>query len=239
MRTMFACPTIVVLLIMCVSGAYAQDAPEEPQGYLLTTVPAGATAFLNGEYELIINTPARLPSNLSGNYNTRITRNGYEQWKGELSFVPGTSNSVKIQLKKKTALKAGMRSLLLPGWGQIYSGNKFRGSLFTLGTIISAGGLYLADKKYQDKRADYDIAAQAYSDARSIDEQIRLKTIKDSKQREAYNAETDRRTVFFIGVGLWAYNVLDAIIFFPGGDGYYPQVSAMDDGARLSFLISF
>jgi hypothetical protein len=230
---------LIVILMFMPAGGLAQEDVSKDAGFGLISDPPGATAYLNGEYKLIVNTPARLPGSFVGKYKAKITRQGYEQWKGDLSFVPGQNNDINVKLKKKTAFKAGIRSLFLPGWGQFYSGSKTRGSFITLGAIAAAGGLYAADKRYQDRRADYDIAAQAYSDARSIDERIRLKTIKDAMQRKAYSAETDRRTIFFMGVGLWAYNVVDAVIFFPGGEAYLPAVSAIDGGVKFSFSMDF
>ncbi len=225
---------IILLAATLPSLAMAQQPAETT--FIVITNPAGATVYLDGEYHLVASTPASLPSNLSGQYKTKIIRPGYESWRGELTFVPGMPNTVNIDLKKKTAFKAGLRSLIVPGWGQYYSGNKVRGSLFTLGAVSALTGLYFADKKYQDKRADYDIASQAYVNATSIEERIRLKEVKDAKQRLAYSAETDRRTVFYIGVGLWTFNFLDAILFFPDGEAVFPTVSAIDGGGAMLTL---
>jgi len=227
---------LLVWLILVSSLAFAQD----KESYLLNTNPTGATVYLKGDFELVAKTPANLPSTLTGLYKAKITRPGYESWKGELTFVPGNSNNVNIELKRKTRFKAGLRSLLIPGWGQIYSGNTVRGGLITLSAAVAAGGLYWLDKDYQDKRSDYDIASEAYyNSSSSIDEKNRLKSIMDKQQRRAYNAETDRRNAFYILAGVWTYNLLDAVIFFPDGDSYYPAVSAIDGGAGLTYTFRF
>jgi hypothetical protein len=227
---------IVMFLLIPVSIVVAQ---QKDANIILITNPTGATIYLNGEYNLVASSPASLPSNLSGHYNLRVVRSGYEPWRGEMTFIPGTPNDINIKLTRKTRFKAGLRSLLVPGWGQYYSGNNFRGGMFTLGVISSAAGLYFADKKYQDKRSLYDIAAQQYFDAGSISERLRLKGVMDSAQRIAYKAETDRRALFLVGVGLWTYNIIDALIFFPEGEAYYPTVSAIDGGAKLTFVARF
>jgi hypothetical protein len=230
---------MIAVLISIASLASAQDQNNSSPVFLINTNPGGATVYLNGEHSLIANTPAQLPSNLSGRYRTKIIRAGYESWKGELTFVPGTSNNFNIELKRKTRLKAGLRSLLLPGWGQFYSGNTGRGSIMTLSIVLEAGGLYMADQRYQDKRADYDIASQNYANATSIEERLRLKTVKDSRQRLAYKAESNRRNIFYIGIGMWAYNFLDAVIFFPEFGSFSPTVSAIDGGAKLTLIARF
>ena len=112
--------------------------------------------------------------------------------------------------------------------------------MYFAGTLVSAAGLYFSDKKYQDKRADYDVAAQLYAEATSISESVRLKAVKDAAQRVAYKAENDRRTVFYIGVGVWTLNALDAILFFPRNDVVIPTVSASAEGGiMLSYVIGF
>lgn len=214
-------------------------AQQETGGFYLITNPAGATACLDGEYDIITNTPARLPSNLSGNYEAKISLPGYENWKGQLVFAAGMSNDIEINLSRKTPLKASLRSLFIPGWGQYYSGNSMRGGLYMMGAAISAAGLYFADKNYQDKRADFDIAAQAYAEARSAEQAILLKPVKDTAQRVAYKAEDDRRTVFYIGVGIWTLNVLDAVLFFPDNKVILPSVSASDGGVMLNYQVEF
>jgi hypothetical protein len=170
----------------------------------------------------------------------RISRPGYESWKGDLSFLPESSNSVNINLNKKTRFKAGLRSLFIPGWGQHYEGCSTRGAAFTLGVIGTATILFFSDRRYQDKRDDFDIANQNYFNASSADERNRLKAIRDATQQTAYRAETDRRRIFYVGVGLWIYNIFDSMIFFPEESAYYPTVSANDGGgANISFVVKF
>jgi hypothetical protein len=239
MRIMKAPLFSILALLILSASSFAQEKVQPSGSFILITNPAGATVYLNGDHSLIANTPAQLPANLAGKYQTKIVRAGYESWKGELNFIAGSPNSINISLTRKTRLKAGIRSLLLPGWGQFYSGNILRGGMVTLSAAAAAVGLYYADKKYQDKRADFDIASTAYANATSIDERIRLKTVKDATQRVAYKAETDRRTVFYIGLGIWAYNIIDAVIFFPDFGSVSPAVSAIDGGAKLSIVARF
>src|SRR4030067_1670654 len=89
----------------------SQQAEQNVQGFYLTTNPSGAIVYLDGEYDLVTSTPARLPSNLSGRYKTKIVSPGYENWKGDLDFAPGTSRNVAINLSRKTAFKAGLSAL--------------------------------------------------------------------------------------------------------------------------------
>ena len=217
------------------SASWAQDNGE----ILISTRPPGATVYLYGAYDLVANTPARLPSDLSGRYKAKITRPGYEIWKGELTFVPGSVNDIDIKLSKKTRIKASLRSLFIPGWGQMYSGNSLRGSLFTGGIVVSAAAVYIADRRYQKKRSDYDIALSEYYAAESIEDRVCLKADLNEKQKAAYDAETDRRTAFAIGAAIWAFNVIDALVFFPEKDVFYPTVTSLGDGVAVSVTARF
>ena len=230
-----------VIMIIWFTLAASIAAAQNQETIRINTNPSGATVYLKGDFEYIAKTPANLPSNLAGQYKAKITRPGYESWKGNLTFVPGNQNNFNIELKRKTRIKAGFRSLFIPGWGQIYSGNTTRGSLITLSAAFAAGGLYLLDKDYQDKRSDYDIAAEAYHNSGlSIDEKNRLKAILDKQQKRAYNAETDRRNAFYFLAGIWSYNLLDAIIFFPDNDSYFPAISSIDGGgAGITYTFKF
>lgn len=217
------------------SMSWAQD----DGGISISTRPPGATVYLHGAYDLVANTPARLPSDLSGRYEAKVTRPGYEIWKGELTFVAGSVNDIDIKLSKKTRIKASLRSLFIPGWGQMYSGNSLRGSLFTAGVVVSAAAVYITDRRYQKKRSDYDIALSEYYAAESIEDRVRLKADLNEKQEAAYDAETDRRTAFAIGTAIWAFNIIDALIFFPEKDVFYPTVTSLGDGAAISFTARF
>jgi hypothetical protein len=239
MKAIAALTLLAFITLPCLAGAQ-EPTTLKPDNFILTTNPPGATAYFYGDYNLVINTPAILPTNLEGKYKVRITRPGYETWKGELALLPGSPENINVDLSQKSRFKAGLRSLFIPGWGQHYSGNSTRGTAFTLGIVASAGVLYFADKKYQDKRTSYDIANRNYLSAGSVEEQIRLQTIRDSAQRNAYKAETDRRRVFYVGLGLWVYNILDSMVFFPEGSAYYPTVTASDGGgAQVSFVVKF
>ncbi len=226
---------IVLALLIFQTSVWAQD----KDNIILTTRPAGATIYLNGEYEVVANAPARLPSSIAGRYNVKITRPGYETWKGILTFVPGSANNMTIDLSRKTRFKSCLRSIFIPGWGQIYSGQTLKGSAITGAAILSAASFYFADKRYQKKKTDFDIAMSEYRVATSAEDQIRLKVNLDSRQRSAYQAETDRRTAMGVAAAVWAYNIIDALIFFPDNELFYPSAVALNDGAMLKFTMEF
>lgn len=226
---------MAALLFWICSGVRAQTKDE----ILITTKPPGATVYLDGDFELVANTPARLPADISGRYKAKITRPGYETWKGELTFVPGSPNQIEIRLTSKTRFKAFVRSFFIPGWGQRYSGNTTRGTLIMSASVVSAASIIVTDRIYSTKSKEYDVALADFNNASSIDEKNRLKLILNSKQRDAYDAETNRNAAIAIGIAGWAFNILDALVFFPESDVFYPTVTSLGDGVSITLTARF
>lgn len=226
---------LLIFMILYFSSAYGQ----EKSDITITTNPPGATVYLRGELDLVANTPASLPETISGRYKAEITRPGYETWKGDFTFLPGRPNSIAIRLSKKTRAKAALRSFIIPGWGQIYSGNKFRGYAISTGAVAAAAAIFHLDRRFDKKKADFEVAQEDYLNAMAIEDRIALKAILDERQNDAYDAETDRNTAIAIGVGLWTYNVIDALLFFPENNAYFPSVTYLDDGAALVYSFQF
>ena len=227
---------IVSALFACFASiATAQQADE----IIITTRPAGATVYLTGDYDLVANTPVRLPIDVAGRYKARITRPGYETWKGELTFVPGSANDFEIKLSMKTRFKAAFRSAFLPGWGQVYAGQQTKGMLFSSAAIIAASTILYTDRIYGNKSRDYNVALADFSAASSIEDKNRLKLILSEKQREAYDAETDRNMAIAIGAAGWALSVIDVLVFFPESDIFYPTVTSLGDGVSITLTAGF
>lgn len=232
----FARVVLVILLpVFAPQIASAQDKSE----ILITTRPSGATIYLKGEFDLVANTPAKLPMDISGKYDAKITRPGYETWRGELNFVPGSDNEINIDLSRKTRVKAALRSIIIPGWGQRYSGNSTKGTLLTSAALLSGAAVVITDRIYQNKKRDYNTALADFNSAGSIDEKNRLKIVLDDSQRKAYDAESDRNLAIAFGIGAWAFNLVDALIFFPSGEVFYPTVSSLGDGASVQLTARF
>jgi hypothetical protein len=212
---------------------------QEEERILISTKPSGATIYLKGEFDIVANTPAHLPMDISGRYKAKITRPGYETWKGELTFVPGSANDVEVALSAKSRYKASLRSIFVPGWGQIYSGNSRRGSMFLSAAVISGISIFVTNRRYENKNNDYNIALADFNAASSIEEKNRLRTILSDERKEAYDAETDRNMAIAIGIATWAFNIIDALVFFPEGDAFFPTVTALSDGASFTFTSEF
>lgn len=203
---------MVILGVVVISSVFvfAQDVRT-----IINSDPPGAILSLEGDYKITASTPCRLPENITGIYRLKAIMSGYESWSGEIMILPGQDNTFSFSLSPKTRFKAGLRSLFFPGWGQYYSNQHGRAiflSLTTLGVGVSA---LIADGDFRRKRDDYFQAKTDLANAVSADEISQLRNLVREKNRQAYNAETTRNVLIATTVGIWAYNVIDAIIFFP------------------------
>lgn len=77
------------------------------------------------------------------------------------------TSAVAYRSRDDPAVPAALRSIVLPGWGQYYRGDRFRGAAITAGWIAAAGGFVRADA---DHRPEWALAASlvwvyAYLDA--------------------------------------------------------------------------
>lgn len=158
---------------------------------------------------------------------------GYESWGGDIIILPGQENHFSFSLAPKTRVKAALRSLFLPGWGQYYAGLKEKAFVLNIGTVGFAIGTVLADSDFRQKRDDYNQAIVDLSNASTYDDVSRLRSLVIDKNREAYDAETRRNALVIITAGLWAYNILDAVIFFPDKKLYFHQSGIPVQGASI------
>jgi hypothetical protein len=204
----------VFCLLLFYGGAIAQS---EQGGSRLEIIskPPGATVVLSGEVDLAAVAPCVIQQDIVGNVKVKATRPGYENWKANIILLPNQQYTLNIRMKRMTRFKAAARSMLIPGWGQYYSGNRFKGVLMGLSSIAGVTAAWIADDNYNRKYDDFKDAEDDYRAAASIEESLRLKDLMNDKRRKAYDAETTRNTFLGIAVGIWAYNVLDAIVFFP------------------------
>ena len=139
--------------------------------------------------------------------------------------------------------------MIIPGWGQSYSGRKTKrflfGAAFT-GAVISY--LYLNDEfktkknEYFRLRDEYDVAV-ARGGAIDILADKHRAMIK--AQQVTYDAENDRQVTIALTAGIWGLNVLDALLFSPGEratfsvKGLTVAPSTSSSRAGLTFSMAF
>jgi hypothetical protein len=119
-------------------------------------------------------------------------------------------------LKSTTALGAAGRSLILPGWGQFYRGQRKRAFVFVGATLAATTYWFLADQAYKS-------AYNAYRSTRinelSIDQRSGLETDPLPFQQRFQTAQSKAsRANMALGIlaGVWLAGVFDHVLIGPG-----------------------
>lgn len=202
-------PVAALLLLFAFGDSGAQPAT-------VVSYPGGAIARLVGDAEVAGVTPVSFSQPLFGAYELIVSKPGYETHKEWVVLDPSRSMEFAVELSPKTRLKAGMRSLFVPGWGQLYTDHYGKAILFA-GLTVGAGVAFLiADHSFDNKYDDYKAARSRYYAASTTTERARLWDDLAAAKRDAYDAEDVRRITIGAAVAVWGLNLLDALISSPG-----------------------
>ena len=216
---------VLLLALVAVSAAAQDPGAATPPGGISATptlvvesAPPGAVVILRGTYEWTGLTPWRLYRELSGLYRVEVRLPGYETWTGEVVLGTGGIGQLQVKLGKKTVAKSLLRSMVIPGWGQLYRGERVKGTLFLLGSAVAAGGVVWTHEAYRDDVDDFDAAKRAYErETRWEAWPARYEAVRraSAKADRGY----DRRRVALASLGgIYAVNLLDCLFFGPSGE---------------------
>jgi TolB-like protein len=137
-------------------------------------------------------------------------------------------SAAAVKAKSKTG--ALMRSMVLPGFGQLYSGRKISGFSFLL---LEAGMIGMAAKSnsdYASFQTEYDTQFANYNAATVPADIASYKTLVDQARMDMTGAN-DQLTLFFAAAGgLWLINVVHAFLTGP---------ELADNGSKLPFRLAY
>lgn len=230
-------------VIVCCLILLAQNVIGQVSGnVLINTDPQGSLVRLTGELTLSGVSPVKFDRSLSGRYQIEVVREGYERYRDAAYFSETQSSQIDIKLIPKTRTKAFLRSLIVPGWGQRYSGNKTKSAAFAVGTFASLAGYLFVKGDYDSKVDDYNARKKAFEDATLWSDLPQLEAQLIDAQRKANDAEDVVNIVTVVTAGIYAFNLLDSFLFFPEFDKFteYKAITAVPDigidnvGVRLS-----
>jgi PEGA domain/Family of unknown function (DUF5683) len=226
---------LVLGLLLCSAVAVADPLPMG--GVVITTNPPGGQVTLTGEVTVSGVSPAHFSQLMIGSYEVTVRLFGYEDYHTRVTIDPSKEVTVDVKLSKKSRFKSGLRSAIIPGWGQRYVEHNKKGLFFTV-LVAGTAAVYLkADNDFDDKRQTYNELVNTYKTATSVSEQKRLAVLIASAQASAYDAEENRHIAIGAVAIAWGINVLDAVIFFPENRGTYSVKSfsyaPQSDGVTL------
>ena len=127
-----------------------------------------------------------------------------------LSVRGNTLQKSQSRIRRQTLL----RSLAIPGWGQVYRGSKIRGYGFMAAQAGLAAGIALSVRSFVKSRDDYhrfsvEDALQIYTTSNSVAEVRRELDLRYERYRSSAG-----RANLMIGLfaGLWVANLFDALV---------------------------
>ncbi|MDZ7264427.1 MAG: DUF5683 domain-containing protein [candidate division KSB1 bacterium] len=236
-----------IILIGMVRICMAQNSEEDKKGLIIRSDPPGAMLYFEGENSFVGAAPFRLKTNMIGRYRVTAVKSGYEKRRFDYFFKGSETGTMKIRLQPKTGVKAGLRSLVFPGWGQYYSERNTSAIFISMLTAAAGVGTLVADRDYNRVVDAYQLALDNYEkNKKNYELSNQYWQIVADKQKKADAIFQRRQTWLYVTGGLWLYNFLDSIFFFPSFDQELfnkvtPSISTrMQEGALgLSLTWSF
>jgi TolB-like protein len=142
----------------------------------------------------------------------------------------GIPNYNEVAIKSKSKAGAMMRSVVLPGFGQLYSGRKISGFSFLL---LEAGMIGLVSKSnsdYASFQTEYDTQLANYNAATVPADIASFKALVDQARTDMTGA-SDQLALFSAAAGgLWLINVVHAFLTGP---------ELADNGSKLPFRLAY
>lgn len=220
--------------------------------------PPGARISLDGPMEITGITPftgANLPL---GKYSVKVVHPGFTSSRNSIILDSTSSSRIDLDLIPKERASAVARSMVLPGWGQLYYGSQLKGnSLLVGGMIALAGhtilgsGFYNARENYKDARDQYKGYENDYKPGSGFG--IGLEDLEKAGEtmEEEYTKMQDAYDYYvwsgWVLGAVWTLSFLDAFYFFPDykpgllpGDGeLILSENGTSDGLNLNYIVSF
>jgi hypothetical protein len=202
-------------LFFAATGRAQEEGRSPARVVTIKSEPAGTLVMLHGEHRFAGRTPFILPYALSGKYQISTNKPGYESFNTEYSFSSSTKGFLMLKLVQRTAGKAALRSLVLPGWGQLYSERKRAGLMWMGFTLGAAAAFGVNELSYRDAQDEHRAAVSAFRNAPDFNSQQAAWLVAQKALRRVNNAEDDRNLGLYLLGGVWALNLIDSALFFP------------------------
>lgn len=162
-----------------------------------------------------------------GTHHLNIERAGYHPLEKDIIVQQEQMILNDINLLPKSRAFAFFSSTIIPGSGQFYAGEKSKGFLLGLLTFGGAAYSYFSYQNYLNLKNDYLNSKDKY--LANVDSGIMDDLRNDMNSKwDGYKKARDIRNISIAATAvLWAYNIFDAIVFFP-------QVSKLNVQANIN-----
>lgn len=198
---------LLLLLLLSAAPVLAQPPRSQAAGAMfvgsLTVMsrPGGAAVRISGDQSVVGRTPFTLDRGLVGRYVITGSEIGYERWRRTITLDGVSADTIWMTLSEKNAVAAGLRSILVPGWGQFYDHHPGRGTIFLGAAILAGAGYLFTDIRANNREEDL---AEA-----TTPEEI------DHAAGRLEDARDLRKYVLIAGGVVWGLSVIDAVVSVP------------------------
>jgi TolB-like protein len=120
--------------------------------------------------------------------------------------------------KGKTRFGAMLRSAVMPGWGQLYSGNKLMGWSFLGGEVVLGALVFSAYSAYATANSDLTAFNQQYNSSTDPAQIQDLRSKILQADADQLSSNDQMTTMIYAAGGLWAANVVHAFLTGPKAD---------------------
>ncbi len=209
-KSVFYCIIILVLFKISV----ALPAEKSKKGIVINSKPQGATVYI--ENEVIGKTPCVFPYELEGKYKFWAEKKGYNRRSRTYTFPQQNDDPISFTLDPKNRARAVIRSLVVPGWGQSYTEQKWKSRVFFGLQVCSLVSLGISQIDYKSKLDEYNHQVKNY---RIVSKSYELEKPAWQKVKNAQSnldkANKIRQVIAISSLTIYAVNLLDAIFDFP------------------------
>jgi hypothetical protein len=223
--------------VLAQTSAAAAPAPTPTGSLTLMSRPSRASFRLIGDQSIVGRTPMTLDRGLVGRYRVWGEDIGYERWKKTIVLDGVSADTVWMTLARKNALKAGIRSLIFPGWGQFYDDHHGRATIILTAVTLVAGGGIWAQIDYKHRSDDLDHAKAQFA-VSPTPENLAAVGHATNRFNDASNV---RKGVLIAGATVYGIAFLDAVFAVPHPVGPVllgADVSASPADGRLAVTVA-
>ena len=130
----------------------------------------------------------------------------------------GVSITAASVVKGKSRFDAMIRSAVMPGWGQFYSGKKMMGWAFLGGELTAAGLAFSAYSAYSTANSNLTAFNQQYNNATDPVQIADLRSKTLQAEADQLSSNDQMTMMIYVAGGLWAINVVHAFLTGPEAD---------------------
>jgi hypothetical protein len=156
-----------------------------------------------------------LDRGLVGHYHVSGGDIGYERWNRSLTLDGVTADTLWMALKTKSAIMAGVRSMIVPGWGSFYDDHTERGVFFLTMGVAAGAAFAVTNARYHDRLNEYaafDAAYQAASTPAEVADAFNARRAASHRVDDAWNM---KRVATGAAIVVWSLSLIDAVAFVP------------------------